>query len=157
MSVDTKGVIEIQDGSAKEMCEVLNCVRIACRDWVFNWFENEFPNASDSKRVQTFHTDGSQYKLPSFFDTTHFSCEVMSGRLAFTFGAEKRSLFICAYTTDHGAFTGKGMVLMLGCWGHSVEIMGHILSHVSENLELRTFIDENDCDDEGWCEINGKD
>ena len=156
MGVDTKGVIEIKDGSAEEFFQVMDSVRQACYEWVVNDFEKQFPNASDEHRIELLALPNDQFKRPLSFDSLNTMGGVVGTSLNFIFSGESRSLFVCGPTADHGAFEGKGICLILGYWGQSVEIMIHILSHVSKNLELRTFIDENDCDSEGWYEITSE-
>jgi len=81
------------------------------------------------KEVQIISTHSVEYFIITFLD-----------------GDKRRGLNVFTYNTEDEDI--DGVRLSLGMWGDSVEIMKYILN------VFGGYIDENDCDDEGYYSVN---
>jgi hypothetical protein len=79
--------------------------------------------------------------IKSYSDPTLFS-------LYFKDGEDQRKLSVFVDDVAKRDYKIDGVTLDLNCWGNSVEIMKLLLS------EFGGYLDENDCDDEGFYAIN---
>jgi hypothetical protein len=87
-----------------------------------------------------------------YADFSNYPIEVSkqseSARIYFNDGAYKRQLFISFANDCEREYGISGIMLILGCWGNSVEIIKYLCE------TFGGYIDENDLDGEGFYPVN---
>lgn len=139
MSVDTNGCI------ITKVKDVFKVTQVIC-----TWWSELHKNESFRPLQKVEGRAGVVVEVSGYHDALH---------ARFQYKEEERGLFAhfdCdCDLANHNEIKGESCVwLRLGCWGSSVEIMESLLREFRKQEWVeRCYIDENDCDDEGYKEI----
>lgn len=143
MSVDTKGCVITKVKDAFQIQRVIE-------GWWWHRIMKE-----NNVTTSEFWQENPKWKHPETGISGHgtLSC-------CFKYKGEERRLFIvvdcsCDLNIYKDEIRGDSCIwLRFGCWGSSVEIMESLLDEFKKQEWVeRCYIDENDCDDEGYKEI----
>lgn len=139
MTVDTKGFVSTSNKDIFKVCSIVE--KSLASKMMAEAGAERWPDMWKLEKKYTY----PKFELNSFGLIT----------AVFRFRAESRRMsIIFGYDGDYSEFKkGKKIILSLGAWGSSVELMETVLKALSNELKAKAYIDENDCDSEDFREV----